>query len=304
MANNLLRVGNVEIVSLSDGVVEFDLSFSFPTIPREQWSPYAAYLTAEQKAPFNLGCFLVRADGRTILVDTGLGPKPADAPGATWGKLWDDFAANNVRPEAIDMVVLTHVHRDHVGWNLFSQDGKYAPTFPNARYWINATDWETCHRPELQNLFPNASARVWPLSELGLLELFEGECPLAGVLTALPTPGHTPGHTSILITSQGERALILGDVVQNPAQVNQTDWASWADMDPEQARKTRRTLVERLEREGIAVAAGHLPKPCFGKIVRLEGRRFWQPLAPGGASASGKDPLYCIPALERTTEES
>jgi glyoxylase-like metal-dependent hydrolase (beta-lactamase superfamily II) len=81
---------------------------------------------------------------------------------------------------------------------------------------------------------------------------------------------------SILITSQGERALILGDVVHSPAQVHETDWVSRADMDPEVTRQTRRTLMERLEREGMVVAAGHFPAPGFGKIMRLEGRRYWQ----------------------------
>jgi glyoxylase-like metal-dependent hydrolase (beta-lactamase superfamily II) len=279
MANHTIRVGDVEILSLSDGMLEFDLCNFFPTIPQEHWHPYTSHLTAEQKVRFNLGSFLVRADGRTILVDTGLGPKPADMPEAPWGQLLHDFTAHGVRPEDIDMVVMTHLHRDHVGWNLLSQDGKSTPTFPNARYWMSATDWEACHQPEVQkDRFPNAPSCVWPLAELGLMELMAGEHPLTRELTALPTPGHTPGHMSILITSQGERALILGDVAHNPAQVHETDWVSRADMDPEQTKTTRRALMERLEREGMVVAAGHFPAPGFGKIVRLEGRRYWQVL--------------------------
>ena len=279
MANNTIRVGNVEILSLSDGMLEFDLCNFFPTIPQERWHPYESHLTEEQKVRFNLGSFLVRADGRTILVDTGLGPKPADAPESPWGTLLGEFTANGVRPEEVDMVVMTHLHRDHVGWNLRSQDGKYAPTFPKARYWMSAKDWEACHQPEVQReRFPNAPTCVWPLAELGLVELMAGEHSLTRELTALPSPGHTPGHMSILISSQGERALILGDVAHNPAQIHETDWVSRADMDPEQTRTTRRALVERLEREGMVVAAGHFPAPGFGKIVRLEGRRYWQVL--------------------------
>ncbi len=83
---------------------------------------------------------------------------------------------------------------------------------------------------------------------------------------------------SIVISSQGERALILGDVLHNPAQAHETDWVSRADMDPEQTRITRRSLMERLEQEGTLVAAVHMPAPGFGKIVRLEGRRYWQAL--------------------------
>ncbi len=279
MAKDIIRVGNVEIMSLSDGMLEFDVCNFFPTIPQEHWSAHGSHLTAAQKVRFNLGSFLVRSDGRTILVDTGLGPKPADAPETPWGQLLDEFTAHGVKPEAIEMVVMTHLHRDHVGWNLRSQGGKYAPTFPNARYWMSAKDWEACHQPDVQReRFPNAPSCVWPLAEMGLMELMDGEYTLTRELTAIPTPGHTPGHMTILITSQGERALILGDVAHNPAQVHETDWVSRADMDAEQTRSTRRALMERLEREGMVVAAGHFPAPGFGKVVRLGGRRYWQVL--------------------------
>jgi glyoxylase-like metal-dependent hydrolase (beta-lactamase superfamily II) len=278
MAQHKISVGNVEILSLSDGMLEFDLCNFFPTIPSENWHQYASHLTEEHKVRFNLGSFLVRSEGHTILVDTGLGPKPADAPETPWGTLLEDFTANGVRPDDIDMVVMTHLHRDHVGWNLLSQNGKYVPTFPHARYWMSRKDWEACHQPEMQDRFPNAPTCVWPLAEMGLVEFMEGEHTLTRELSALPTPGHTPGHMSILITSQGERALILGDAAHNPAQVLETDWVSRADMDPEQTKITRRALMERLEREGTVVAAGHFPAPGFGKIVRLQGRRYWQVL--------------------------
>ena len=79
---------------------------------------------------FNLGSYLIRGGGRTILIDTGLGPKPAETPDVPWGELMRDFKAKGVRPEDVDMVVMTHLHRDHVGWNLMSEGGKYVPTFP------------------------------------------------------------------------------------------------------------------------------------------------------------------------------
>jgi glyoxylase-like metal-dependent hydrolase (beta-lactamase superfamily II) len=144
---------------------------------------------------------------------------------------------------------------------------------------MSAKDWETCHKPEIQkDRFPNAPTCVWPLEQLGLVELMHGEHAISRELTAVPTPGHTPGHVSILITSQGERALVLGDAAHNPAQIIEPDWVSRADMDPDLTRQTRRALIERLEREKILVAAGHFPAPGFGRIVKLEGRRYWQGL--------------------------
>jgi len=278
MADNRVTVGNVEILSLSDGALAFDLCNFFPTITEEQWQPYQDFLTPEHQVRFNLACFLVRSDGHTILVDTGLGPKPADAPETPWGQLLDDLQAHGVQPDDIDMVVMTHLHRDHVGWNLLAAGGEHRPTFAKARYWLSRGDWEVCHQPEVSDRFPNAPDQVWPLEELGLMELMDGEQALTSELTTLPTPGHTPGHLSIMISSQGERALILGDVLHNPVQAQETDWVSRADMDPEQTRITRRSLMERLEREGTLVAAVHMPAPGFGKIVRLQGRRYWQAL--------------------------
>jgi glyoxylase-like metal-dependent hydrolase (beta-lactamase superfamily II) len=279
MARDTIRIGNVEILHLSDGILEFDLCNFFPTIPGESWRDYASHLTAEHKVRFNLGSYLIRSDGRTILVDTGLGPQPADTPDVPWGELLRDFAAKGVRPEEVDMVVMTHLHRDHVGWNLTADGARWVPTFPNARYWCSTKDWETSHRPDVQpQRYPNAPTCVWPLADLGLVELMDGEHALTRDLTAVPTPGHTPGHMSILVSSQGERALVLGDAAHSPVQLQEPDWVSRADMDPELTRQTRRALLDRLEREEIVVAAGHFEAPGFGRIVRLEGRRYWRGL--------------------------
>jgi glyoxylase-like metal-dependent hydrolase (beta-lactamase superfamily II) len=260
-------------------MLEFDPCNFFPTIPENEWGPYESHLTDEHKVRFNLGSYLIRANGRTILVDTGLGPRPADTPDVPWGELMRDFAANGVRPDEVDMVVMTHLHRDHVGWNLLPEGGTYVPTFPKARYWMSAVDWETCHQPDVQpTRFPNAPTCVWPLEQLGLVELMHGEHSITPELTAVPTPGHTPGHVSILVTSGGERALVLGDAAHTPVQFQEPDWVSRADMDPELTRQTRRALVERLEREQILVAAGHFEAPGFGRVVLLEGKRYWRGL--------------------------
>ena len=283
MAGNRVTIGNVEITSLSDGILEFDLCNFFPNHKSDdEWQGYRQHLVDGHKVRFNLASYLIRSDGRTIIVDTGMGARPADAPDVPWGELMYDFQSHGIRTEDIDMVVMTHLHRDHVGWNLVPparEGGNYAPTFPNARYWFSAKDWEACHDPDIMPArFPNAPASVWPLEDLGLIEFMEGEHVLTSELTAFPSPGHTPGHMSIMVSSQGERAIILGDAIHNQAQVNETDWESRADMDPEQTRITRGKLMEQLETEDILGIIGHFPYPGFGKVVRAAGRRYWQPL--------------------------
>ena len=109
-----------------------------------------------------------------------------------------------------------------------------------------------------------------------MLELVENEHVLTSELAMLATPGHTPTHMSIAISSQGERGLVLGDVLHNTVQIENTDWVSRADIDPETTRVTRRNLMDRLEQVGIPVASVHLSSPGFGRIVRTEGRRYWQ----------------------------
>ena len=152
MANDRIMVGNVEITSISDGTLEFDLCNFYPSSATDDWSPYEDHLTPEHRVRFNLGSFLVRSKGLTVLVDTGLGPKPAFARETGWGELLDHLRDRDVRLEEIDMVVMTHLHRDHVGWNLLDREGSYQPTFPKARYWISVADWEFFRRPE--NLEP------------------------------------------------------------------------------------------------------------------------------------------------------
>ena len=213
-----------------------------------------------------------------IAVDTGLGPK--ETPETPWGELLDDLNAHGLQAGDIDMVGMTHAHRDHVGWNLLSKAGKYTPTFPNAQYYLSKTDWDACHDPELiETRFPNAPECVWPLQELGVLTLMEAGHQITPDISASATPGHTPGHMSLMISSQGENGLVLGDVLHNTAQIENTDWVSRADIDPVQTRITRRDLMDRLEQDGIPVAAVHFAKPGFGKILWEQGRRYWQAIS-------------------------
>jgi len=278
MPNDKLTIGNVEITSLSDGVLEFDLCNFFPDIPEGDWKGQEHHLSASAGVSFNLATFLIKSDGQTIAVDTGLGPK--QTPETPWGELLEDLKAHGLQPEDVDMVVMTHAHRDHVGWNLMSKDGTYSPTFPNAQYYLSNTDWEACHNPELiEARFPNAPDCVWPLQDLGILNLMEAGHQITSEISTIATPGHTPGHMSLMISSQGENGLVLGDVLHNTSQIENTDWVSRADIDPEQTRITRRDLIDRLEREGIPVMAGHLAKPGFGKVIREQGRRYWQAIS-------------------------
>lgn len=281
MATAKMSIGSVEVIALTDAHFQLPRSVLFPAVPSEAWSPYRQRYPetfgGEDALLTHAGCYLLRSQGRTVLVDTGIGPGPVEFLGGAQGRLPAALAEVGVRPEDIDIVFITHLHPDHVGWNLTEQAGRPSPTFPKARYLMHQADWEAFHRPEVQQAFwPYIGQTVSPLKDLGALDLLTGERALTAELTAWPTPGHTPGHMSLLVVSGGERAIVWGDVAVHPAQVSEAQWKIGFDMDSEQATRTRSQLLDRIEAEGMTVAACHFPGSGFGRLVRLEGRRYWQ----------------------------
>jgi glyoxylase-like metal-dependent hydrolase (beta-lactamase superfamily II) len=269
-----VKVGNVEIVQLLDVSFAFPYSAFFPAVPAEKWPPYQQlYPRSSRDGNFatNAQAYAVRSGGRTVLVDTALGPNP---PFGGPGQLLNDMKAKGVDPAAIDTVVFTHLHVDHVGWNL--QDGK--PVFPRARYMAPEADWTFFTQESQRAQNAHIAAQVEPLQKLGLLDLVSGERTLTPELTIVPTPGHTPGHQSIAVVSAGERAFITGDVAHHPAQVNETEWNSGFDGDPATAAATRKRVMERLEQDGSLAVICHFPAPGYGRIVREGGRRIFRAL--------------------------
>jgi glyoxylase-like metal-dependent hydrolase (beta-lactamase superfamily II) len=290
MPESRLSVGNVEILSITDIDVDFPIPLTqlFPDVPLEAWAPYKHRYPEMFIGPdhwrVHFGGFLLRSQGRTILVDTGLGSNETN-PGAVAafgggeeGRLLPELQAAGVHPEDVDIVFFTHLHPDHVGWNLIRGGANPRPTFPRARYVTHQADWNTFRTPEVQGHLPFQywEQTLGPLENLGVLDLLSGEQALTSEITALPTPGHTPGSMSLSIASEGQHALIIGDVTANPAHVAQVDWVFAFDMDPVLAVETRRQMVDRAEAENATLIACHFLTPGFGKLVRIEGRRYWQ----------------------------
>ena len=142
--------------------------------------------------------------------------------------------------------------------------------FPGARYVTQEAEWDAAE--------PYLRRALATLDDLGALYLMDGEDVVAEEFTAIPTPGHSPGHASLLVSSGTEQALVLGDVFAHPAQVTEPTWNIHFDADKEQAAFTRTQLLDWLEADGLTVAAGHMPGSGFGRVVREEGRRHWLPL--------------------------
>ena len=278
MADHTIRVGDARITSVTDGHIHFQPSDFFPSIDASEWTPYRDQLTDKGLIRMNVGSFVVILGDHTCLIDTGLGEGDHPFDNSEWGLLAADMASKGIAREDVDTVVISHLHRDHVGWNTVSSDGDLVPYFPNARYLVPKADWDTFTRRAGMSMFAYIREKVMSLMDVGVLELIDGEQAIADHLTALPTPGHTPGHTSVLITSSGESAVVLGDAAHVPVQAHHTDWSPRADTNPKLSRASRAGLFDRMEEEHSLVVSGHFPTPGFGRLVRVEGRRYWQAL--------------------------
>ena len=278
MPDYSVRVGDAEITSVSDGHIHFAPSDFFPSVDSSEWDAYADQLTEDGLIRMNVGSFVVRVGNEVALIDTGLGEGDHPFDNSEWGLLAADMESKGIAPDEITTVIMTHLHRDHVGWNMVEKDGACVSFFPNARYLIPKADWDVFTRRAGMSMFAYIAEQVTPLMELGVLEFVEGEQPIGDNLTALPTPGHTPGHTSVLVSSAGQSAVVLGDAAHVPVQAHHTDWSPRADTNPELSRQNRAELFDRMEQDHSLVVSGHFPVPGFGSLVRVKGRRYWQAL--------------------------
>ena len=279
MSNFRMNVGNVEIIALSDMSFPFPIPMDelWPKVPAEAWDAvrerYPETFSGDRML-IEIGCYLVRSQGRTILIDTGYGAGPIDYIGGLKGLLMADLAANKIDPADVDTVFMSHLHVDHVGWNTTDDNGKLVPTFPNARYVVHQADLDHFRRPDVQAAarYPYMDRFIEPLADLGVLDAITEDTDLTDEVRVL----HTPGHMSVLVSSGGEKALIQGDVLIHPAQVTHEDWNALFDADWDVATQTRRKLLDEVEADGTPVISCHFPLPGLGRVIRYEGKRYWQ----------------------------
>jgi glyoxylase-like metal-dependent hydrolase (beta-lactamase superfamily II) len=246
-----LRVGRFEVLPLLDGEGPFaTVAEVFPAL-------------AERTEPWVLPvhCVLIRAPDRVVLVDTGLGPQPRQfLPDV------ESHLLQQVEPENVDVVVHTHLHVDHVGW-----DG----VFPRARYVVHRDDWSFFMVPWQIRDRPHLH-RLEPLQEEGLVDLVAGEAEVLPGIRVVPSPGHTPGHMHLLVEDGGEAAVVLGDVVVHEEQLADPGLVYVSDGDAEAAVATRVRVLGDLADEGVPVIAAHFRG--LGRVVRDGDAFTWTPL--------------------------
>jgi glyoxylase-like metal-dependent hydrolase (beta-lactamase superfamily II) len=273
-------IGGVEVVALVDAVVlaSRPATESFPGATDEAWAE------ARERHPevffgdrwrLPVRCTLLRSQGLTILIDAGVGPgsSPAFAWSKARGELPAGLAAAGADPADVDVVVITHVHDDHLGWNV--AEGTTDPMFPNARYLVHRADWELMSSGDDQEDRAIFDAVLSPLERAEVLEISGERTELTSELTLLHAPGHTPGHQVVLVDSAGERAIVTGDLVNHPVQLLQPGVNGDSDFEPERAAATRAAFLSRIHRERRLVLPSHFPQP-FGRLEPDGDRWRWR----------------------------
>ena len=230
------KVGRVKITKVVELETVGSTRFILPLATNEEIRklPWLIpdFATEEGRLKMSIHALVVEAPSQRIVVDTGLGNDKEGRSVPTWnnrqGPFLETLAQAGFPPECIDTVLCTHLHVDHVGWNTRLVGGQWVPTFANARYVFGKTEYEHWrdHR-------------------------------LCDEITLIPTPGHSPGHMSVLIRSDGEEGLLTGDVAHHPCQMAHLGWSSTADSDPVQSAATRRQLFSRFADRPTLVIGGH-----------------------------------------------
>ncbi|MCH9672178.1 MAG: MBL fold metallo-hydrolase [Gammaproteobacteria bacterium] len=277
MAGEVWQVGDVKISRVVEIEATGGMSRIIPDATRERvqeirWL-YPHFASEEGRMRGSIHALIVQAPSCTVIVDTCIGNDKARGVKA-WNMLQtsflDDISAAGYPRESIDTVLCTHLHVDHVGWNTMLIDGQWVPTFPNARYLMGET--------EFNHWNANAALRegqteimqdsVLPILDAGLVDLVSSEHEICPEVKLTSTPGHTPGHVSVVIESGGERALITGDFLHHPCQFVHPEWSSSPDSDRPQAIATRLAMYERLADTPTLVIGTHFATPTAGYLKR------------------------------------
>lgn len=272
---NTFELGDVSITRVLEyyGSVELSPKTFFPESTPESWETNRSWLAPDFYDPAADVCvsavqtWLLRSEGRTILIDTGVG-NGKSRPGKVWDHLHtrflDNLAAAGVQPQDVDIVVNTHLHDDHVGWNTTLRDGEWVPTFPNATYLMPRADFEFWNPANGQRSRSGSAGHqvfadsVAPVADAGLVQLWDGHLDIDAHLRLDLAPGHTPGSSIVTLESGTDRALFVGDLLHTALQLVEPDVNSCFCEDPAGARATRRRLLGQAADTNTLVFPAHL----------------------------------------------
>ena len=219
--------------------------------------------------------YLVKTRHHNILIDTCIGCHKSSEGVPDWRNLRDDLWLRNleragVQAEDIDYVFCTHLHLDHCGWNTWLDNGRWSPTFPNAKYILATDEYRACEE-EGGSVFQE---NVLPVMEAGQVVLVDSDYALDDEVWLTPTPGHTAGHVCVNLSSAGSNGIMTGDLIHSPLQLAYPEWSPYFDYDRELSAKTRKDLLDRHCETDTLILTAHFPSTSVGKVVPHTERPF------------------------------
>ena len=271
-----VTVGDIRLTYLPDGSARLDAARFYSNMSPEELACHRDRFDKDGRLVASLGGILIETAGLKVLVDSGIGDRNMETAVSrlAGGQLDASLASEGFTRADIDIVAFTHLHLDHVGGAIKSVDGVADVLFPHSRYAIAAEEWDWWSNSDypkrlgIESLGTALPDRVQPL---------DGEGEFAPGLSLMHTPGHSKGHSSIVVSSRGERAIILGDVIHADFQFDDPIWGASADVDPIQARQSRERIFAELDDIATITANGHFSGFVFGHVRSAQGRRYWVP---------------------------
>lgn len=281
------RIGDFELLVVSDGVIRQDAGATFGLVPRVMWEKYVPDIDEKYRLPVGLNSLFIRGGGKTVLVDTGCGDKTRRAPGAMdiehTGTLLQSLRAEGVAAEDVDIVINSHLHFDHCGGNTIVADGKLRPAFPRARYVIQKGEWEAATHPNDRTRGTYLAENIEPLDDAGQVDLVEGDTEVVPGVRMVRAPGHTDDHVVVEVESGGDYALYIGELSQHPVQLERLAWISAFDTMPLVSLETKKRFVEKSIENDATLVSVHHEYPGVGRVRLDEGRRKWEEISDGPA---------------------
>lgn len=264
-----MRIGSLTVDAVVDGETTRTLSACYPSVSAQELDTYRRFVTDEDILVMTIGGHLIRGEGRTILVDAGIGDAPV--PPSTGGALRSSLYALGVSPNDVTDVIFTHLHSDHIGWA--TRQGR--PFFRNATYRCDRRDWEYFMSPayitpewEHRMTRPEADAaqvRLAPIADQ--MEFWEGDTQILPGMQTVDAAGHTPGSVALLLSSEGEQGMLLGDIVHSVPELL-TGWRFAVHTDADTAVTAVRRIRNYLASERIPCSAAHFTGMRWGRVVR------------------------------------
>ena len=285
-SNAKYSIGSVDFNVVSDGVYWYDAGAIFGVVPRIMWERQQKQLDTSYRMPLGLNCIVLKSEGKTILVESGIGGKPEDRLAASpleQGNLIDSLNQIGIAPEDIDIVINTHLHADHCGWNtrISDENNILEPTFRNATYLMSRQEWEDATNPNERTRATYLARNLDPI--IARLELIdpEKEYLVTNEVVFVPTPGHTAGHGTVVVRSGQEWGVYVGDMAQHKSQLERTAWASGLDILPLVSMETKKALMEKCIDDEALIIFCHGEFPGVGRMTRTSnGYRKWIDVDP------------------------